>query len=1013
MRGLLAAAGLALRRARAAPGRWLPVAAPIALAVALFGALSASGVVAGDHAARRALERLPAAQRAVVLTWSGGAGPATDAAARRSLGRMGAGSVTRGVLLFPSDFGRAIVQLAAIAPLAPYVHLLSGRLPRGPCVPERCEVLHVQGEPAPPPALAARGLHLAVVGRALVTSASALGFTTKRADFGREGAGHRPPLLVSADPDGVDGLAALDAAARAQSWSAPLDIAALHAWQLDATVRRIADEHQRLDTVAHGFTVASPLLALQSARTRSLIAPGRLSAAGAAAAAALAAFLILAAGGLRTGLLAEDARLRRSGATAAQRGVLALAETAMPVAAGLLAGAALAVGVAVLRARAGGVSSSHVLDEAAGGAAGRMAIVAVAGWGLALAAARAPARAGRVLAGATLIAGAALLVGMLAPRGDAVSDPLSGAVIPIAGAAAGLLLALVLPALLRRVARAAPRRRPLARIALLELARRPGAATVAAAGLAVSTGLAGFAFAYRTTLDRSRSDQADHRVPLAATVLPGADFRSPLAVRPREAWQRLDGAAEAVPVLRRVAFLLAGPTRDPVALVALPSEALGTLPTWRAADAAGDHRALAHRLVRAPFDRAEAGIPLPPAARTVSLTARADGDNVDVVLLVRARAGTLERVELGQARRAGGALRVPLPARARGGVLLGLALSPDRGLIAVNGHQSAEGAGGNRALGVLRFGALHAGTATISLDEMRPHGAIGGRASALTYHLTGPAELRLPQPSDKAALPVLADPATAHDAALSEDVELDVLGVQVRAHVVGVVRRFPTVPSGHAVVLADGAALAGALDAQVPGSGEARELWLAAQPGQEHRLDAAVAGAARRTGLVVHTHAAVRRAIDAEPIAREVLGALAAAALLAAALALAGVAVAVRRALRDGSAALLDLEAQGLGPGELRGGLRLRGAAIAMAGVVPGMLLALALTRLVTGAVRAGAVGPPDPPLVTVVPWGTGALAAVVLLAAAVALGALAAAPALREPVPLTAPSAEGEAEAA
>jgi hypothetical protein len=172
-------------------------------------------------------------------------------------------------------------------------------------------------------------------------------------------------------------------------------------------------------------------------------------------------------------------------------------------------------------------------------------------------------------------------------------------------------------------------------------------------------------------------------------------------------------------------------------------------------------------------------------------------------------------------------------------------------------------------------------------------------------------------------------------------------------------------------------------------------------------LGPAAAAAARDEALTLHTHAEALQEIRAEPVAREVLGALTATALLAAALALAGVAVAVRRALRDDAAALLDLEGQGVGPGELRAGLRLRGAAIAVAGVVAGLVLALALTGLVTSAVRAGAVGVPDPPLVTVVPWTVGALAALVLLAAAFVLGALAAAPALRERRPLASAAME------
>jgi hypothetical protein len=706
---------------------------------------------------------------------------------------------------------------------------------------------------------------------------------------------------------------------------------------------------------------------------------------------------------MRRGLLAEDTRLRRGGATAPQRAVLVLVETAVPVVAGLLAGLALAAVVAVLRARAGGVDTGHVLGDATGDAAGRLVLVGLVAWALAAAAARAPSGVARAGAAVAAVAGGALLAGMLAPAGDG-SEPLPGAVVPIAGAVAGLLVALALPPVLRQVARAAPRRRPLARMSLLELAREPGAATVAAAGLAVSVGLAGFAFAYRSTLDRSRDDQARHRVPVAAVLLPGPDLRSPLRSRGAEEWARLPGAEAALPVLRRDATVALGPQRDTVTLVGLDAEAMGGLAAWRPQDAAGPRAELAARLRAAPFGTPEAGIPLPAEATSVALPARADGDNVVLRLLVRAGDGTLVRVPLGTATAAQRTLTAALPARARGGTAISVTLDPDPALLAIIGHQAAEGDRGTTASGVLALGALRAGGMEAPLDSWKPRGAIGGTADAIRYHLAGPAQLRPDQPSDAAALPVLADPQTARDASAASETIVDVLGVELRAEVVGVVRRFPTVPSGEGLLLADRAALAGALDAASPGAGEARELWL---PGDEAALGPAAAAAAREEALTVHTHAAALEEVKAEPIAREVLGALTATALLAAALALAGVAVAVRRALRDDAAALLDLEAQGVGPGELRAGLRLRGAAIAVAGVIAGLALALALTGLVTSAVRAGAVGIPDPPLVTVVPWTLGALAALVLLAAAFALGALAAAPALRERRPLASAAME------
>jgi hypothetical protein len=999
MNGLVAAAGLAVRRLRAAPGRWLAVAAIVALAVALQGALSAAGVVAGDHAARAQLARLGPLDRTARLVWSGGVRADQPREATHALAEMRGRPVTRGILLYPNDFGRALVQLAAADPLASSAHVVSGRMPVGGCTAGRCEVLWAGGRAPISNTLVSRGVHLVIVGRGVVTNQAAFGIATREFGFDVQGASKRPTLLVGADPAGVDALHELDSVTRAQTWSAPLPVTALHSWELNDEVDRIVAARGTVERIG-GFTATTPQAALQAAKARADSAPGRLSAAGATAAAALAALLALAAGALRGGLLAEDGRLRRAGATVVQRAGLAATETALPVLAGLLAGIALAALAAWLRARAGGVDAGHVLSHAAAGALGRAAVTGGIAWALVLVCARAPVAAARVLAAAALVAAAALLAGVLAPRGTGASDPLPGTIIPVAAAAAGLLVGLLLPPLLQRVARAAPKRWRVSRVALLELARQPGAAAIAAAGLTVSVGLAGFAFAYHATIDRSRADQANHRVPLAATVLPGPDLRSPLAVLPAKAWQAMPGVAGAAPVVRRDAFALEGPTRDPIALLGVPADVLSSLHAWRAADAAGDRAALARRLVAPPFDRPSGGLRLPAAARTVALPARADGENVHIALLVRASGGFLDRVALGTATRAGRTLRAALPGRLRGGLAVGLLLSESESLVAVTGHQEAEGGSGTSASGVLHLGALRAGSASTTFATWHPHGSLRGPPSALRYRLAGTAVLRADQPSDHAPVPVLADPATARDAALAKGTTIEVLGVDIRAKVVGVVRRFPTVPSGQRLVLADATALAGALDAQDPGSGQPRELWLTAQRGDEDGLDAAVAEAGRTHALVVRTHAATRRAIDAEPIAREVLGALTAAALLAAALAIAGVAVAIRRAVQDGSAALVDLEAQGLGPRVLRRGLRLRAAAIAAAGTVPGVALGLVLTTLVTSAVRAGATGPPDPPLVLVVPWASGALAALALLAAAVGAGSLAASAALREPVP-------------
>src|SRR5204862_5920316 len=134
----------------------------------------------------------------------------------------------------------------------------------------------------------------------------------------------------------------------------------------------------------------------------------------------------------------------------------------------------------------------------------------------------------------------------------------------------------------------------------------------------------------------------------------------------------------------------------------------------------------------------------------------------------------------------------------------------------------------------------------------------------------------------------------------------DVLGVQMAARVVGVAKRFPTVPSGRPFVLADEGVISAALDARVPGSGEPRELWLSARRGRANELGAAAVAAARRHGLTVRTRAAVARASPGGPAPPEPPGALAAAALLAAGLPGGAVAMRGGPAPRQGPSAFPD-----------------------------------------------------------------------------------------------------------
>jgi len=227
--------------------------------------------------------------------------------------------------------------------------------------------------------------------------------------------------------------------------------------------------------------------------------------------------------------------------------------------------------------------------------------------------------------------------------------------------------------------------------------------------------------------------------------------------------------------------------------------------------------------------------------------------------------------------------------------------------------------------------------------------------------------LRPAQPTDTHPVPVLADPQTAASAGPSGRLALTVDGLPVIARVVGVISRFPTLPSDSAgFLIADEATLAGALDAQLPGQGRADELWMST--GHLAQLRSALG-----SGALAQLDSSFRVDLDHQlldaPVARGVLETLIAATALSVVLAVIGLLVALLGGARD-ERAESDLKEQGVGPRGLRAELRVRLALASMLGVAVGLGIAVLLTRLAVASVRAaGTVADPRPSVVTVVPW--------------------------------------------
>jgi hypothetical protein len=983
---------LALARAWRRPGRWLFTILGIALATAFSASVAAESTIVADQSARAALSSVPAAQRAIRVTWQGIVSPSVQREARALLSGLGLGAQTEVVLLNPVRLSGEVVRPAGIDPLGRWSARSAGQSGTSPapgrCRPSDCPVLVASGS-VPGHTLSAAGVNLRVAGAVQLNSAVPLGYLP-------ESGGGPPPVVVTGDPNGLESLDGLGVY-RTHSWLALERTAALHSWNLAPTERRLQRAQAALQSSASQFTLAAPFAGLDAARAQAAAAPRRLLLAGGGALAALALFVVLAAGALRRDQAEELARLRGAGARSGQCLVFVTAEASLMCGFGIALGALGGLGVGAALATASGLPVSGVLTHSLLTPLGAVAVIG--GWicATALVAVLLLARDLRIVDLLAVVSAAALALAL--SRSPGGNDPLPVLLAPLCCLAAGVVVFRLATMLLRAGERAFRRGPVLGRMALVGLARTPTGPSLAIAFIAVSTGLGGFALAYRATLTRGASDEAAAQVPVDAIVSAGSDFTRPLDIASLAGWRaRVSGSVE--PVRRTDASFPSGAATATVPALGVPAGALASLHGWRGGDGSASPTDLARRLVP-PGPVRTPGPELPVAASGLRLHVRSPRLGVEVSADLRDAAGNVREVGLGTA----GARWQELTARLPPGrwELEAFTLTESAGLEATNGHQNAENVaaatqftapvtlGPVQAIGagnrVLR-GAVSSGlTPGGGLSSWRGAGAAGaapGRGGALDVgFLTSgaPGVVRPPQPSDFRPVPVLTDPNTAQSAGAGGRLPLTVDGEPVQARVVGTVARFPTLEdtAGAGFVVADEATLASALDAQLPGQGRADELWISAPTLAPLR-------ATLREGPFSRLQAAYRSAIEhrlrTAPVARGVLGTLIAAASLAALLAALGLLVSLLGQARD-ERAERDLVAVGVGPRGLRRELRARMLLAAVLGVAVGIGVAASLTRLAVATVRAaGAIADPQPPLVAVAPWAQLALWSVAALCA-------------------------------
>ena len=957
---------LAAARGRRRPVRWLLPALGIALAAAFAIGVAAQSQVAGDQAARSVLDKASPSDQEVRVTWQGPVTPSVASQARALIRGLGLGSPTEVVLINPVRLGGVVVRPAAIAPLDRW---LSGAVPArlGPCRPERCPMLLAGGGPVPS-TLAAIGVRIQVAGSSSLRSAVPLGFVPSNAGS--------TPVLVTWDVDGLESLPGLSGLYRTNSWQAPLTAARLRAWQLADVENRLARSQAHLLLSGSQFSLSAPFTALDEARAQASLAPQRLLLAGGGTIAALALFIVLAGGGLRRDQQAELDRFRNAGARTRHCFLFVAAECGWLCAVALSVGVAVGIGAAALLARGEGEPAGAILMHSVITPAG--VITLGIGW-----------LAATVLLGALVLVRSARLIDVLAVAaasalvaalaGGAGSDHAMALLLaPLCCLAVGVLTFRAAGVVLQaaeRVARSGP---VLPRLALVNLARSPGVPALVIAFIAVATGLGGFALGYRSTLIRSAADQAANRVPLDALVSPGPDFSTPLEVAPLQRWQALASGA-VLPIRRTDANYTSGGGTLTVPALGIPADGLTRIHGWRESDGSAPLPVLARRLepggpVRVP------GPMLPAGTKWLSLRASSQGLAVGVTADLRDPRGAIRQVAFGTADAGAAFLRAPVP-RGRW-ELEALELDEPTGLAITNGHQNGENpAAATQSSTRVALGPLLALQASgrsllhVPVGTWRGVGAAttkapggGGTVAMVSFATSGtPGVLRPAQPTDTKPIPVLADRQTAASAGPGGRIALTVDGLPVIARVVGVLNRFPTLPSDSAgFLIADQPTLAAALDAQLPGQGRADELWIST--GDLGRLRAAL-----ESGALAQLDSSFRADIDHQlqdaPVAHGVLGTLIAATALSVLLAAAGFLTTLLGGTRD-ERIESDLDEQGVGPRGLRAELRVRLALVSMLGVIAGLGIAALLTRLAVASVRAaGTVANPRPPVVTVVPW--------------------------------------------
>lgn len=935
MRRVASTLAFGLHRVRADGARSALVAAGVGAAGLLLAAVLLGSLVAQERALADSVDALEPSSRTVRAAWFGVPGQGDvyselDAQSRTALGLVTSGTPTATVLFRESSVGGRFVALGAVDGLASWVRVTSGRLP-APCTGDVCEVLQLRGSGAPPEGLV-------VVGRGALRSTALFGDAVPAELEQRVVRYHQPalpPLLLA---EGVQGLAARHEVAtsyRSYGWVTRLVGSDVRPWLVDDLVVNAARARTELQGRSVGFDLVAPAEEVRSAQARTEIGATRLLLLGGQGAALLLGFAAFAATRLRRPSQGSDRRLTLLGVPLWQRGLVVATQAVVLTVLGVtLAWAAATLASAVLGERE---LARHALLGSAGAlAVGLLALASTVAVVCALVSnAGQPRRFGRLdlIAAGLVVAVAAALARGAADTEEVLRGGGSGALLialPVAVVAiAGILAARALP-LVVLGAGVLPERRLTARLALLSIARRPGAGATAVAFLVVSIGLAVFAGTYRATLEQGRRDQAAFALGADLVLRENLSRLVPVReVATPERLRQLGPQVDAAPVVRASANVAGLSNVTGVAVLGIEPELL--------------------RALRGPeTDLPSLAIPSdlhgPTIEHRLPRLGRSSIPGVRIEAALRLRDGGYERVALGN----------PLPARARGSTLLGLRIVPPPRL------QERGADAGRPAVGTIALGPLPG----VDYGTWIGVGGASYRDGRLSVTLSNQVDtwFRPRQALDGRSLPAVVSTALGRLADERGRLVLQIGGRPVALRIVRTAERFPSTRGDFAVV--DRGGLEGALNLADPGSGFPTEVWANAVDARAERIARAALRRSPYDALVLDSRVEREQALRDDPIARGSLAMLAIAAGAACLLALFALALTTLSDLRDDCESLLDLESQGAPPSTLRRVVRVRQLVIGVVGLVGGVAAGAVLAGIVTDVVAVSASGTsPVPPL--------------------------------------------------